>query len=472
MQVEVLCGFPGCGKSEKMISEAAAQRGRYLFAVPTIALIEEQAGRFRAANRTAACVAIHSKTNRHGSVSRQIGELSNAYVYGDHVAVFITHEALMECDLSALKDWHARIDEPPNAITCGEVILSESVSAFQALFDLEPFDGGWSLLRPSTGVSSWKNVAGDSLWRGLTDFRKLAARAQGVYLRITDWSEAAEGPVQWFSLWTPLRLSGFATVNIAGAGFLSSVGYKLMCNTFGRELAFSVKNLSSTRLAQPQVRIMYFTNGHMGSTTFWDTSEGRKCLVGIERWIAANLPDLSFWSGNDVVRKSLEHRIPGLMVSPKLAGLNAHRDAQSCAIIYSSKSLPSDASLKDVFELTDAEIHEAREAEDIFQFVMRGAVRNLDYRGAYDIYLYSLDQAERLQRALLENGFSDVEVFAVEDAGLMDVSRPKQRRAHSAASKGTRARTPSQKAANALANRALRARKKLTKSVTQPLPTS
>lgn len=47
MIVDVLAGTPGRGKSEWMLKEAADVPAKYLFALPTIKLIEEQASRFR-----------------------------------------------------------------------------------------------------------------------------------------------------------------------------------------------------------------------------------------------------------------------------------------------------------------------------------------------------------------------------------------------------------------------------------------
>lgn len=382
--VDVLAGVPGSGKSTRMISEAAKEPGRYLFAVPTIDLLDEQAQRFQQLAPAARCESIHSRNRKRGAVARQLGDLLDDESLGDHVAVFITHETLMDGDFSGFQGWHARIDEPPNAITCETINLSQSAGGFRQHFELEPFEAGWSRLRPLVESGSWKDFAEDSMWRGLGDFRKLAMRPQGVLLKLDDWSKAANGSIEWFSLWTPLELKSFDSIVIAGAGFLSSTAHKVMTSTYHNDLEFKSAILPVERLTQPCIRLFYFTDAHVGSTTFWGQSEGRRCLVAIERWLAANVPHLSFWSGNEAVRVSMEHRVPGKMVNPKLAGLNCHRRARSCAFIYSSKPLPQDKMLKSVFELTDADILGAREDEDVFQFVMRGAIRNPDFGGTYD----------------------------------------------------------------------------------------
>ena len=103
-----------------------------------------------------------------------------------------------------------------------------------------------------------------------------------------------------------------------------------------------------------------------------------------------------------------------------MAGLNKWREAKACALIYSSSRTDDDAPLQAVFGLTDDDIRIAREDEDTLQFVMRGAIRNPEYDKAYDIYLYTKEQAERLAAKLIASEVGSVELVPVIDAGIMD----------------------------------------------------
>jgi hypothetical protein len=96
----------------------------------------------------------------------------------------------------------------------------------------------------------------------------------------------------------------------------------------------------------------------------------------------------------------------------------------SCAYIYSSKALPSDKPLIDVFGLSREDIERAREIEDIIQFVGRGDLRNPDSGEDYHAYLYDLYQAQALADYLTEHGFGTVDLVPVEEAGLLDMRRP------------------------------------------------
>ena len=133
---------------------------------------------------------------------------------------------------------------------------------------------------------------------------------------------------------------------------------------------------------------------------------------------------IGYWSGNEVVTDYFHGRLRGEKVSPKAEGTNDLMHHTSCAYIYSSKALPSDAPLIDVFGLSPEDIERAREIEDIIQFVCRGDLRNPNATGDYHVYLYDRYQAEALADYLTEHGFGMVELVPVEEAGLLDMQRP------------------------------------------------
>src|SRR3954454_22588821 len=57
---------------------------------------------------------------------------------------------------------------------------------------------------------------------------------------------------------------------------------------------------------------------------------------------------------------------------------------------------------------------------------MRGAIRQPEFDGRYDIHVYSFDQAQEAERYLTEAGITtDVELAPVHEAGILDVTRPR-----------------------------------------------
>lgn len=457
--IHAVLGPPGCGKSTYLLQQALGSKGRYLFACPTINLIDEQYKHIHSEAPNIPVRPIHSRNGQRGKITRQLDALPTDFALFDHVVAFVTHETLMDADLSKFAGWQLYIDEAPQAVSCGKLNLGTGWEAFEQMYSLEPVPGAeWSRVRAKKSMSSWKDVKKDSLWRDHADFMKHVQRPHGVHIRASKWSEGKNRELEWFSMWSPLALGSFETVSVAGAGYLNSIGYKAL-KAIHPALLHTTHNLGAQRSAQPNITIRYFTNSHRGSTTHWSNSEGRWCLVQVQNWMSAHVRSLGFWSGNQVVRDSFEHRMPGVMALPKVAGLNLYREATSCAFIYSSKALPEDQTLQQIFDLSADEIYAAREGEDLIQFVMRGAIRNPDFGGQYDIYVYSLDQGEHLRDALLHCGFTNVELVGISDAGIMEVTRSGGKRVAALTPSEAEARVERRRANSRRSSAKLRAKK-------------
>jgi hypothetical protein len=334
----------------------------------------------------------------------------------------MTHESMMACDLSGFVDWHIRIDEVPNAVQTGKVTIgtAESQSFFRNSFALDPVGDDWAHAKLINAQANWKDRAGDALINRLGDFFKLAARPQGAYVNVHSWSGVKE--FQWVSLWSPTLLEHAASLKIAAAAYLDSIGYKAAKEWWGDEIEEKKTEIpidKKPRSGWPTIRIHYFAEGHEGTSKFWGTSEGRRMIKAVCDYLVEQVPDMGFWSGNDVVSNLMEWRVGGVLTKPKVAGSNEYRELRSCAFIYSSKAMPGDEALSGpLFKMSEADILAAREDEDIHQFVMRGVIRNESYDEDYDCYVYSKRQAEALKVKLGPIAKS-VEVIAIEEAGIL-----------------------------------------------------
>lgn len=424
MKVTMLTGPQGSGKSTVMRQEAIDQPGLYLFAAPTHELIDEQADDFRREARWLKTWPVHSKTGGKGKVEERLEHARSEIMREghEHAVILTTHDAMMGSDLSLFAGWHARIDEAPAAVQAGSFNISEMRTALKDRFALHTKPGhDWSSLRLKGDKPSWKRLQGTLGAKELVEFYKQAANPARVFISTPDW-DASDG-IEWFSMWTPLELAGFASVQIAGSSYTRSVGYLAAKALYEDRLEFDEREISVARTGQPSICIHYFTKGHRGSTTFWETSDGRLQIKHVCDYLGKTLPKASFWSGNTVVQHLMEHRVKGALIKASAAGLNKHRNRQHCAIIFSGKATKADRGMMQVFGLSKDDIERAREDELIRQFVMRGAIRNLAFDGAYDIYVYERVQAERLKSHFEELGFNTVELVPVTEAGVMTVRR-------------------------------------------------
>ncbi|MGK3945937.1 hypothetical protein ABK046_47270, partial [Streptomyces caeruleatus] len=89
------------------------------------------------------------------------------------------------------------------------------------------------------------------------------------------------------------------------------------------------------------------------------------------------------------------------------------------ALIYSAKATPDDEAVIKTLGLDGNAIRAAREDEDVFQFVCRGAIRDPGYSGVYSVHLYDQEQAERLRDRLIGAGYTDVVTDPVYEAGIL-----------------------------------------------------
>ena len=422
MKVEVLTGLPGCGKSYAMRQEAIRTPGLYLFAYPSIDLVEEQLAAFEA-ETSIPVVEAHSEAPGSGTVQNRL-ERHQSYFEGnniDHAVVLITHEGLMGADLSAFGEWHVRIDEVPNTIQSGVVHAPASADFLKRAIAIDPVGShGWGELRLLDKQRGWHALATDDLFRPLAEMMKQASRRHGVFVDTPDWKDS----FGWCSIWPLASLAHCKSVKIAAASFDISLGAVVAKRWEAASVSFDPTEKLRTRTKEPAVRVHYFTQSHEGSTSFWAKRRGSRFLVSICDFLAAKEPNLGFWAANDVAERLLDHRLNGKPISPKAAGLNVYDDETSCALIYSSKALPGDKPAQALFGITDDEILRAREEEDILQFVMRGAIRRCDFGDDYDIYLYSKRQAELVAEKLKASGIGkSVDLVPEPGAGIMDAPR-------------------------------------------------
>lgn len=443
MNVTIYSGIPGSGKSRTLLNTIATQPCRVLWAAARTQLIDEQATDCRAyataQGSHPVIEVIHSmQPGQKGRVGRRLETTLQTHQASEHVVVMITHETLFGLDPKLLSGWHVVVDEVPDAcVASGSFTARASWSMLEHHYKLAPVgDGKWwhvvrredveALKRGEITMDAAKDIAPFHqcvLTPGRTDFVDLG-----------DWQDARHlrRKVRWWSVWTPMSLADAASVTIAGAGFFHSLAYHAARMFEADAITFEKAGpLAGVVRGQQNFRIHYYTE-HPGSTEWWKTEEGSRCLVQISRHLE-RIGFAGYWSCNTDIRAYFRHRFGGVMCDPKQAGTNGLRHYTACAFFYSNKAQEADSAILEVLGLDREAVLQVREYEDIRQFVMRGAPRNPGFCGTYDVYLYSHDQAEMLQRYLVENGIAvEVVLVPVDEAGVMDVVRPAPKRSGSA----------------------------------------
>ncbi|MDP4006719.1 hypothetical protein [Methylobacterium sp. NEAU K] len=404
----------------------------YLFVLPRIDLIKEQAARLKdmaaAAGRSPTIVPIHSRVPgvKRGVVRALREAIDNAVEA--HTVIITTHAAAMELYPDELQGLNVRWDELPEAATpSGSIGLATSWPAMRARYALTPGDEpGWFRVNLRSGAEpiSLDQIREDVGGAKLIEFHRLAGSGSRVVeVDVAAWEDAGvpkAPPVRWRSVWSLAALRLAATVKVAAAGYPGSLADHAMRRAGG--VRVEAVHVGGPRTGQPQIRIYYYTQ-HPGSTGWWEKKEGRSCLVAISRHLEGIGFD-GYWASNYDIVPFFTCRIGGDETSPKLAGTNSLRHHTSCALIYSAKATPDDEAIIRALGLNREDIQAAREDEDVFQFACRGAIRDPNYSGDYAVYLYDHGQAERLRNRLIGAGYTDVVTEPVVMAGILDVVRP------------------------------------------------
>ncbi|AWI89823.1 hypothetical protein C0214_17080 [Methylobacterium sp. DM1] len=437
MILKIYSGAPGSGKTLSVLNDVAETPGRYVIAVPRKELAEEFASylreRLEAVTRSAIVKTIHSgQPGFREGVVRRIEEALREQSECAHCVVLITHEGFLGVDPVLFEGWHVRIDEVPDgAVVSDAVNAKTSYVTLEKHFALESLGHGlgWSRVVPLPGSEPATRSAylGDAAEK-LAPLFKLASNPHRlVLIDLAEWQDARlRQQVRYWSIWTPMDVSGCASMVITGASFFNSLVSHACRKFHGDEMVFERITPSIDRRANPSVTIRYFTR-HRGTTEWWKGDEGSLCLVRISQYLERS-GFSGFWSCNASERKVFLHRFPSATTcSPKQAGTNSLRHHTSCMFVYSNKAQAADSAILEVLDLKRDYIGKIREEEDIVQFVMRGAIRDPSFDGSYDVYLYSQDQAEALASYLVREGITAeerVEVLRVVEAGIMDVAGP------------------------------------------------
>ncbi|MFF8802371.1 MULTISPECIES: hypothetical protein [unclassified Methylobacterium] len=420
-----------------MLDEMIAEPGRYLLCSPRTSLIDEQAvylrGSAAALDRAIEVIPIHSaQKGQRGDVLRRLREIvrESAAISGDdHRIVVVTHEALLTLDPSTIAGWHVRIDETPNIIASGSMRIGATWSSVERHYTLSLIDGtGWARVVDRDDVARLdpRQIVEDDATT-LNAFRKAASNPnRTTFVDLREWSDAerSRSPVRWWSMWSFTTLEACASVKMTAASFSDSIAYRSIHKFDAERVEVVEVNVAAgTPRAQPNVLIHYFTQC-LGSTAWWEGDEGSHCLVQISRHLERIGFD-GFWAANEAAVPYFRHRFNGTRCQPKQAGTNSLIHHTASMAIYSNKAQNSDAASIEVLGLDNEAIRSAREDEDVFQFVLRGAIRDPSYGGTYRVYLHDWHQAEALSRRLRASGITnDIEIVPVNEAGILDVQRP------------------------------------------------
>ena len=461
----------GAGKTYQSSKRIVNQEGRYIIVRDRVQAILEYQTQLNAmalaSGRTMLTAAI---TNERGkSVRLQVENLVNEYDSTPHVAVMITHKAMMMCDFSLFRDWHIIIDETPVVLDQQELKTGQSLPFFERNYELEAINEKWASV--SLTRDGWNTTAADlerdDCFRLLRVFHERVTHAselpddcnvsmvrrahtgpagrRAVISNLKTWGEMQDGREwTWWSLWSPRQLEAFETITIMANAFDQSMTYKILKNLHP-DIEWIPIPLAQERIFdRRKVVIEFFAQNHTASRFMFGSDEGQHNL----KRIAHHLQDrYQIWMANERHADHLDG-MGGKQLTPQQAGSNEFAGYHSATCIYSAKPSEEVRSILEILNVESSAWVHSNEYEVILQFMCRTSIRDPQSRETVTMTVYDDAQAEYLRTYFAAQPYCDVEVVHV-DLEMVDRERKKGRPVLKL--------TPEEADAKAAHNRAVRA---------------
>ncbi len=418
----------GAGKTYTEIEHVIENPGLYIFACDRKAAIHERSEKIRDLLRSRRSslhvVEIMSSEDepnaKRNSVKLQVEALPHIYKSG-HVLAIITHNALMDADLSQFSGWALVIDETPSVFESLATNSAITWPVFQQHFAIIPGDGLNTIVPATTSLATNAEFARDTMAREIS---KLHRRVTSLHFHVVteadSWERLSSAPCwRWTSIWNPASLLNFDRVTFLANAFDRSLTKKIF-EAIEPKIEWQPTARASGRSFKPRrMVIRYFARAHSASRGLFDRSVGKKHLGQIAGWIRKEVGELRhIWACNKREDNVLK-MMPGEKLPPRMAGSNRYSDIDHISMIYTAKPEPSEAEILKILGVDPVAAKETREFETIYQFVSRCSVRDPDADRPILVHVYDHSQARYLQEMYVQTGYVEVELQPI-DLGFLD----------------------------------------------------
>ena len=428
----------GDGKTMRALEEIATSPGRYVFVVDRRAVIETRklslAAMAQQAGTQPRIVTMTSTPDddaqRAQSVTARISLYPSTLPLWDrHVILLITHEGMMQSDLSQYSGWEIVVDEAPNIFSLTTVMSPAMMGFFRENYTLAPISSQWSRVMPRRDrVVTLGALLRDETLISWAQWHKRVVSREGVITNLSDWRDVEEETRwTWWSLWSPRELAKFSKVTVLANALTESVTYGLIRH-FWPEIEFlAAPSAPQRRWAPRSVEINYVAH-HTAGSYFFSSPDGNRCLRAWGSHIARLYPEgcstPHLWTSNLATRAQIATTpISGDNPTPRVAGSNQWIIFNHASICYSAKPSYHEAEILKSFGVDFTSVRRSREYEDIVQFALRTSLRDSESTRDVVINVYDRGQAEFLCDFLQRNYRFDARVNYVE-IGLGDIVKP------------------------------------------------
>lgn len=370
----------GSGKTHALIKLIKHTDDKYIIVQGTLQLLNQTAEELGTI-----CKVISSKSYVE-SVEKDI---HNFLLNPTHRVLVITDKAFMRItDLSLLRQWKIYLDDVVNFHTYNVINTEKKFEVEKQLF------------KDFVSLSD-KYVTAKSI----TDFEDdLVQSMANCFGFIQDYDHFVMNSNFFDKIGKAGNLDVYATenkqltilawVNIAK---YSNLDVTFMANKFEESLIYKSKpalfeevNLSGMRERKVPVhdrlKVYYFSEERF-SRTYRDANP--EALPKVAAWINANVTEYFYTTNSD--SKGI---LNGKYIDPVSRGMNTYQEYTKCVWLASMKPSPVETrQLELMFNITREEVVQARERENLYQFINRSNLRAYESAQVVEVYVFDKEQA-------------------------------------------------------------------------------
>ena len=398
----------GQGKTRDELCRIVRERGRHVFAVDKIENIEKRKKElFKQAGKDFVRFIIHEAHSQNNlrvplqlvNLRKDIDKLRAS----SSIVVFVTQQSMAQMDWSDWSDFEAIIDEVPECFHLFSLQVGQHADLLRRHLKVVGVDGNCYALAPTeeglvlarrTDIDDY-----DKVHHGLCVM--LAKPNNRVWVRQTHWDKAEDGgKLDFFALCSPLNLLPFKDVRLLGDEAMKSITIRAWQEKWGVEFESLDFPRRDRRVpTSKRITIKYVSDHRDSSITRF--KEGDMPLEKLTEWIKQD-------AGGEPVLWTADERLKAKSclascdyIPPKSHGRNDLDHYRRVAWLAAMKASKFEiTTLRQICGMTAQELVDWREFNAMYQFVMRGIIRDFDSDAPMTIYVFSRQQAEYLHRRL------------------------------------------------------------------------
>lgn len=375
----------GAGKTHALIQQIKRTDDRYIVVQGTLQLVEQTHKDLGTISRAI--------TSRSCTESVE-NDLTTFLLNPTHRVLIITDKAFMRItDLSLLRQWKIYLDDVVNFHTFNVINSDKKFEVEHQLFrDFDELSDQYLTAKSVTEFNDDLVQAMSTKFGFIQDYDHFVMNSN-FFTKIGKVSNqdvySNECKQLTILAWVDIAKYSNLDITFMANKFEESLIYKGNSNLF--EEVKLTGMLERTVPVSDRLKVYYFSEERF-TRTYRDKNPD--ALAKVAEWINSNLNASEYFYTTNSDSKGI---LNGKYIDPVSRGMNTFQNYTKCVWLASMKPSPVETKqLELMFTLTRDEVVQARERENLYQFINRSNLRDYASTNMIEVYVFDKEQAQSL----------------------------------------------------------------------------